>query len=165
MNRKGSLLLSIYCSGSKIIFFLHLSYGHRPRSCGYRRLQSCRGYRLSLSLNHGFRRCSCCSSCDLNLRRSFSKVSCFCYSCCLSCLCCTSRLNCCFCFRCSRLLKKDVMRKSLADAHILSWSVKDGCCWVRCSFDVRRFGCLCGHCLSLKDDWQRCCLCDHWCLQ
>ena len=166
-NCKGSLLLSICCSGSKIIFFRHQSCGRRLMSCGCHRRLNYRGYRQSWSLNHGCLHCSCCLSRDLNLnsKRSFSKAWCFCYSCrSMSCFCCTSRLSCCFCFRCLRQLKKDVKRMSLVGVHILSWSVKDGCCWARCSFDVRHFGCPCGHCLSLKDGWQRHCPCGRWCL-
>ena len=129
LHRKGSLLLSIYCSGPKIIFFLHLSYDRRQRSYGCHRHLNCLGCCLSWNSNCGFRHCSCCLNYGLNSMRNFSKTSCFCYNCrSTSCFCCGYCLSCCFCCRCLCHLRKSAMRMSLAGVHILSWSVRDGCC-------------------------------------
>lgn len=154
LGGKGSLLSLKYCHGSEIIFFHRRHPNGRCCDC-----LSCCGccHRLS----YGCRHCSCFRNCVLHSMRSFSKASCcgcscrstsclclrkswVCYSCrsksCLcsrmswdGCSCCSKSWVCCSC-RCS--CHSDAKRRSLvssADARILSWSVRDGCCWARCS--------------------------------
>ncbi len=139
LNCKGSLLSLKYCHGSEIIFFhrRHLN----GRCCCYDR-RSCCGCRLSLS--YGCHHCSCCLSCVPNSTTSFSTESCYGCSCrSMSCFCWTTSWVCYSCRCCSGLPMTNAKRKSLADAHILNWSVKDGCCWARCSFGAGCFGCSC----------------------
>ena len=54
----------------------------------------------------------------------------------------------CYSYRCSFLPKKDVLWlwMNLADAHILSWNVKDEWYWAKCSSDAGCFGYLCWRC-------------------
>ena len=116
-------------------------------SCGLR----------SLSSNHGFRHYNCCLSYGLSLKKNFSKERhCFCCKSCLSCCFCYS--CCCWSFFCSSQMRKAVMKMNSTDVHILSWSVKDGYCWVRCSFGVHCFGCQGGRLPSWQDvvEWSCC---------
>ena len=166
-------------AGAVIIFFRHLR--HRD----FRRLNyDCWSLSCGLSCwSYGFRRYSCCPSCGLSLKRncclccsclktSFSKRrNCFCCSCHSkkSCLCCRNRLkslSCCPCYSCrcwNSKRKNFLKRMSSADARIRNWNATGGCCWARCSFDARCFGCQCGRYLN----WQgvaelHCCWCGRW---
>ena len=140
----------------QIIFFRRLNLHGFRQSCGYLNLNC--GLR-SLNSNHGFRYCNCCLSYGLSLKMSFSKERhCFCWKNCLR------GLNCYFCYSCRWSFfcssqRKDVMKMSSTDAHILSWSATDGYCWVRCSFGVHRFGCQGGQLPFWQDVVERsCCL-------
>ena len=153
---KGSLLFLKSVVGAVIIFFRHrrhhhgfrrrLSYGCSNLSCGLR------------SLSYGFRHCSYCPSCGLSLTRSCSCCSCWktSFSKRRNCFCCSCRsksLSCCFCYRsrCLSSKKNSLKRTSSADVRIRSWNATGGCCWARCRFDARCFGCPCGHCSNCPD--------------
>ena len=136
LGGKGSLLSLKYCHGSEIIFFHRRHPNGRCCDC-----LSCCGccHRLS----YGCRHCSCFRNCVLHLMRSFSKASCCGCSCrstsCLcsrmswdGCSCCSKSWACCS-SRYSRHSMKDAKKRNFADAHTLNWSVRDGCCWARCS--------------------------------
>ena len=171
---KGSLLFSK--SVGKFIFFRHHRHCDRRRwNCGCCLSCGC----SSLNLSYGFHRCSCCPNCGLSLTKSFSMMrNCFCCSyrstrsfSKVSCFCCRNRLknsSCCFCCscRCSSLRRKNSWKRtSFADVRIRSWNATGGCCWARCSFGARCFGCRCARYSSWTDAaGQRCCRCGCWCL-
>ena len=122
----------------KIIFFRLRSNGFRLSCCW-----NC-GHRCCLSCCGCFLRCSCCPNCDCCLS---------CYCCCRccsfhwSCGCCSTSCFCCncpmrtSCFCCSCPSWKVCCSIGFAGAHIPNLNATGGCCWARCRFGVRCFGC------------------------
>ena len=147
-----------------IIFFRRCGCHRRSYGC----CLSC-GCLNCLSCDH----LSCCCVRCLSLT-SLLTTNCFCCSCCstsccakrMSCFCCSCRSKSCLCYCYPRPMMTDGLRMNLAGGHIPSWSVMDGCCWVRCRSGVFRLCFPCG--LNLN----RCCsddlsrrlfLCGRWC--